>query len=55
MNTINNPIEISNNSSNVFVRGNGNLLVDCHIDTVPIGDKNKWQHNPFGEITKDKL
>lgn len=32
-----------------------NLMIDGHIDTVPINDPAKWKYNPFGEIAGDKL
>ncbi len=40
------------------VRGNGGppLVLIAHLDTVPIGDASKWQHDPFGgEIQDGKL
>lgn len=32
------------------VKGNGGppLIYIAHLDTVPIGDRQKWQHDPFG-------
>lgn len=36
--------------------GGKSLLIDCHIDTVPIGNQNLWKHNPLGgEIEDGKL
>jgi succinyl-diaminopimelate desuccinylase len=40
------------------VRGNGGppLVYIAHMDTVPVGDQSKWQHDPFGgEIVDGKL
>lgn len=41
------------------IRGSGggrSLLIDCHIDTVPIGNPNLWKHDPLGgEIEDDKM
>lgn len=40
------------------LRGAGGppLVLIAHLDTVPIGDKSKWTHNPFGgEIVDGKL
>lgn len=40
------------------VRGGGGppLVLIAHLDTVPIGDPQKWQHDPFGgEINEGQL
>lgn len=35
---------------------NKELLFIAHLDTVPVGDRSKWKHNPFsGIIEKGKL
>jgi acetylornithine deacetylase/succinyl-diaminopimelate desuccinylase-like protein len=45
---------------NIFIGKNFNqksgLLLVAHLDTVPVGDKTKWKHSPFGgEIEDGKL
>ena len=36
--------------------GGKSLIINGHIDTVPVGDLSKWQHDPFGaEIVDGKL
>lgn len=36
--------------------GGRSLLIDCHIDTVPIGNRDLWKHDPLGgEIEDGKL
>ncbi|MFA5021546.1 MAG: M20 family metallopeptidase [Patescibacteria group bacterium] len=47
--------KIEKNRNNVFVVGQGPVLFNCHIDTIPIGQKTSWQHNPLGEIKTGKL
>ncbi len=45
------------NRFNVLVFGSekANLMINGHLDTVPINDPKNWQHNPFGEITNGRL
>ena len=45
------------NRFNVLVIGRNNptLLINGHMDTVPINDPEQWKHNPFGEISDGKL
>lgn len=31
------------------------LMLNGHIDTVPVGDVDSWGHNPFGEISGEKI
>ncbi|MFH1784868.1 MAG: M20/M25/M40 family metallo-hydrolase [Candidatus Micrarchaeota archaeon] len=31
------------------------LMVNVHLDTVPINDRKQWKRNPFGEIVNGKL
>ena len=42
-----------------IIKGTGggrSLLLDCHMDTVPIGNPKLWRHDPFGgEIEDGKL
>ena len=42
-----------------IVRGNGNgptVLLDAHMDVVPVNDAEAWRHGPFsGDIVDDKL
>jgi succinyl-diaminopimelate desuccinylase len=35
-------------------KGNG-LMLNGHMDTVPIGNVENWEFNPFGEIKNGKL
>ena len=46
-----------NNRFNVLVFGSddANLMINGHMDTVPINDQKNWKHNPFGEIANGKL
>ena len=46
---------LNKNQSNVFCIGKGNLIVNGHIDTVPFGDKENWNYNPLGQLSKTKL
>jgi len=39
----------------VIGKDNPNLLINGHMDTVPINDINQWKYKPFGEVTGDKL
>ncbi|MFH1520218.1 MAG: M20 family metallopeptidase [Candidatus Micrarchaeota archaeon] len=32
-----------------------NLMINVHLDTVPINDRKQWKRNPFGEIADGKL
>ena len=45
------------NRFNVLVFGSNetNLMINGHLDTVPINDPKNWQRNPFGEIANGKL
>jgi succinyl-diaminopimelate desuccinylase len=45
------------NRFNVLVLGSGhtNLMINGHIDTVPINDPKNWQYNPLGEVVGNKL
>jgi len=39
-----------------FLKGNGggrSIILNGHIDTVPVGDLSKWHHDPFGAEIKD--
>jgi len=37
-------------------KGNYKILFDAHVDTVDVGDKQKWSFDPFGgEVHNDKL
>lgn len=40
---------------NVLVIGKSELLINGHMDTVPIGDQKKWKYSAFGEIVGDKV
>lgn len=31
------------------------LVINAHLDTVPIGDVKNWRYNPFGEIKQGKI
>ncbi len=33
--------------------GGRSLILNGHIDTVPIGDRSKWKHDPFGAEIED--
>lgn len=33
--------------------GGRSLLIDCHIDIVPIGNRNLWKHDPLGGAIED--
>ncbi len=33
--------------------GGKSLIINGHIDTVPVGDRSKWIHDPFGSEIKD--
>jgi len=45
----------SNPGFNVVSIGKGRLLVNGHMDTVPIGDEKAWKHSPYGEVAHGKL
>ena len=42
-------IFIEDNRANIFLEGVGNLLVVCHMDTVPIGNLEEWNYSAYGE------
>ena len=45
------------NRFNVLVFGSNeaNLMINGHLDTVPINDPKNWKYDPFGEIVDGKL
>lgn len=40
---------------NVIVVGKGPLLLQGHLDTVQVGELEKWKYNAFGEVRDGKL
>ncbi len=48
--------DASRNRFNVIVAGkNPSLMINGHMDTVPVGNINRWRRNPAGEIADGKL
>ncbi|MFC1656199.1 M20 family metallopeptidase [Patescibacteria group bacterium] len=47
--------KIEKNRFNVVVIGEGEILLNSHIDTVPIGEKKDWSVNPYGQIKNGRL
>lgn len=39
----------------VFGSPNADLMVNVHLDTVPVNDLGYWNHDPFGELAGNKL
>ncbi len=43
------------NRFNVLVTGTGSLLINGHMDTVPVENSKEWKHSAFGEIVNGKV
>jgi acetylornithine deacetylase/succinyl-diaminopimelate desuccinylase-like protein len=43
------------NQANVYVVGKGPLLINAHMDVVPLGGKKKWTKNPYGELSEYRV
>lgn len=47
--------QVEENRPNVLLSGESDILFNGHLDTVPVGDRENWNHNPYGEISGDRL
>lgn len=50
-------IDDAGNAVGIFKRGTGpSIMLNGHIDTVPLGDESIWPHHPLsGEIVNDRM
>jgi succinyl-diaminopimelate desuccinylase len=47
-------LDVAGGALAVLPAGGGPLLLfSCHIDTVPVGDAEAWEHPPFGAVVAD--
>jgi putative selenium metabolism hydrolase len=46
-------VDVAGNAVGRLGSGAPTVLVDCHVDTVPVHDRAAWSHDPFGADVAD--